>query len=211
MDADIADDVLICQYEDRFETALAPEAAAGLVNLARRLMRDPRVDGLAQAAYILATVKHETDGRFVPVEEAYWLSERWRQRNLPYYPYHGRGYVQITWQANYLRAGRTLGIPLEAQPALALEPQTAYVLLVRGMLEGWYGRPLSDFVTADTADFYHARRSVNGLDRAHMIARYADEFMEILEDAIQEPPRVPQPTRRNPFLRLKDWVLTTVL
>ena len=34
-----------------------------------------------QAAYILATVWHETNATMQPVKEAYWLSEAWRQQN----------------------------------------------------------------------------------------------------------------------------------
>ena len=38
-----------------------------------------------QIKYILATVEHETNDTFMPVKEAYWLSENWRKRNLRYY------------------------------------------------------------------------------------------------------------------------------
>ena len=54
-----------------------------------------------QIKYIIATVQHETNNTFKPIKEAYWLSEGWRKRNLRYYPYYGRGYVQITWRENY--------------------------------------------------------------------------------------------------------------
>src|SRR4029079_15992876 len=56
-------------------------------------------------AYMLATAFQETNQTMQPVREAYWLSEEWRRRNLRYYPFYGWGYVQLTWEANYRRAG----------------------------------------------------------------------------------------------------------
>ena len=39
--------------------------------------------------------------------------------------YHGRGYIQLTGRDNYKRAGRALGLPLEAQPELVEQPEIA--------------------------------------------------------------------------------------
>ena len=58
---------------------------------------------LRQLAYVLGTVQRETANTYLPVREAYWLSEEWRKRNLRYYPAYGRGLVQITWDSNYTR------------------------------------------------------------------------------------------------------------
>lgn len=44
---------------------------------------------LTQASYILATTQHETNATYLPVVEAYWLSEAWRKANLWYWPWHG--------------------------------------------------------------------------------------------------------------------------
>lgn len=55
----------------------------------------------SQIAYVLATVEWETAKTFKPVREAFWLSEAWRKKNLRYYPFYGRGYVQLTWEKNY--------------------------------------------------------------------------------------------------------------
>jgi hypothetical protein len=51
-------------------------------------------------AYVLATTEWETDHTFKPVREAFWKDEAWRQVNLRYYPYYGRGYMQLTWEDN---------------------------------------------------------------------------------------------------------------
>ena len=54
-----------------------------------------------QVAYVLATTEWETAHTFKPVKEAFWLSESWRKNHLHYYPYYGRGFVQLTWKNNY--------------------------------------------------------------------------------------------------------------
>ena len=48
---------------------------------------------LEQAAYVLATASWETAHTLRPVREAFWLDEKWRKRNLRYYPWYGRGAV----------------------------------------------------------------------------------------------------------------------
>ncbi len=67
-----------------------------------------------QIAYVLATADHETNHTFKPVIEAYWLSnpDTYLKTHLPsskYYPYYGRGYVQLTWDYNYEKYGKLLG------------------------------------------------------------------------------------------------------
>jgi hypothetical protein len=48
-------------------------------------------------AYVLATTQWETAQTFKPVREAFWKDEEWRRVNLArYYPYYGRGFVQLT-------------------------------------------------------------------------------------------------------------------
>jgi hypothetical protein len=65
---------------------------------------------LAFTAYALATAAHETAHTMQPVREAFWLSESWRRTHLArYYPFYGRGYIQLTWRANYEKADRSWG------------------------------------------------------------------------------------------------------
>jgi len=78
-----------------------------------------------QQAYVLATVEHETNATFEPVIEAYWVSEQWREENLRYYPYYGRGFVQLTWDYNYDKYSDKLGVDLLADPDLVLEPNVS--------------------------------------------------------------------------------------
>src|SRR5215831_16400919 len=127
-----------------------------------------------QIAYVLATADHETAHTFQPVAEAFWIkpdAEAWRKKNLRYWPYYGRGYVQLTWKNNYALYGQLLGIDLVNKPDLAMDPRTALFVLVHGFKAGTFtGRKLTDFVNATSTDFLNARRCINGTDKQAEIA-----------------------------------------
>ena len=143
---------------------------------------------LPQQAYVLATAYWETARQMKPVREAFWMSESWRKENLRYYPWYGRGYVQLTWEANYLRAGKALGIDLTADADRALETAPAAHILIRGMLEGWFtGKSLSTYLHADKQDFIAARRIINGTDRAADIAMIAEKYLLALREEEPQP------------------------
>lgn len=149
------------------------------------------VRDLGQRAYMLATVQHETAGTYEPIEErgdiAYFARYE-RMRSLGNvmpgdgYRYRGRGFVQLTGRGNYESTRdrlATLGIMvnLVAEPGLACEWDVAYQVLVRGMLGGWFtGRPLGAYVAGPKLDYRNARRVVNGLDQASLIAAYANRW-----------------------------------
>jgi predicted chitinase len=131
-----------------------------------------------QIAYVLATTDHETAHTFQPVREAFWLSEEWRRENLRYYPYYGRGYVQLTWQNNYEKYGTILGIDLVNDPDLALQPPNALFILVHGFKTGTFtGRSITDFINANQTDFIGARRCINDSDKAVEIAALAQTYL----------------------------------
>lgn len=151
----------------------------------------------AKLAYILATAFHETAQTMRPVRETLAhsdakakeiLTKAWKTGKLKvskdYWSsgYFGRGFVQLTHQSNYRKAGQELGIDLVGNPSLALDPQIAARILITGMLEGWFTtRKLSDFVHGGVRDFEGARRVVNGTDRATLIADHARTFLRALE------------------------------
>ena len=138
-----------------------------------------------QIAYVLATVQWETNHTYLPVREAYWLDDRHGFENAEriratnrtirrYFPYYGRGFVQLTWRANYAKYARLLDIDLVGDPDLALDAETAAFILAHGMRTGTYTtRKLSDYINSRRVDFRGARRIVNGLDKASKIARLA--------------------------------------
>lgn len=145
---------------------------------------------LQQTAYILATACWETAHTLQPVREGFYLGDRADafRRNLRYFPWYGRGQVQLTWEANYRRAGPQVGADLIADPDRALDPAIAAEVLVQGCLEGWFtGKKLADFVGPADCDYLHARRVINGMDCAERIAELADEY----EDALAPRPDYP--------------------
>jgi hypothetical protein len=127
-------------------------------------------------AYCLATAWHETAFTMQPVVEhggeAYLKSK-------PYYPWYGRGYVQLTWEENYQKQDDKLHLDgrLMKDPDLALRPDLAAEILLLGMADGDFtGKKLAHYFTADLTDWYNARRIVNGTDKANDIAAYAEKF-----------------------------------
>jgi hypothetical protein len=151
----------------------------GLTLLLDRWERDHASRDDRWLAYILATVHHETDKKFQPLEE--YGRGRGRPYGRPAGPhghrYFGRGYCQLTWDHNYRRFGELLGLPLLAQPDLACEPGPAADILFRGMIDGLYtGKKLADYINGARCDWVNARRIVNGTDKAHLIADHARRF-----------------------------------
>ena len=153
--------------------------------MSKKFIRDESLDygfTVPQTAYVMATVYHETAGTWKPVREAFWLSEAWRKRNLRYYPYYGRGYVQITWKENYQKYEDLLGWPLVAEPDIALVPDVALEILLDGFKYGRFtGRKISRYINDDKIDFRNARRCINGTDKARKIARRAIKYLNQME------------------------------
>lgn len=133
-----------------------------------------------QIAYVLATTDWETGHTFKPVREAFWKDEEWRRNNLyRYYPYYGRGFVQLTWEDNYRKYSEILGVDLVNNPDLAMEPLNAAFILVHGFKTGGFtGKKITDYINGDGIDFVNARRCINGVDKAQDIAAIAQGFME---------------------------------
>lgn len=149
--------------------------------------RTPRGD-LRWLAYMLATTFHETNETMTPVREAYWLSEGWRRTHLPYYPYYGRGYVQLTHKTNYAHAATVIGADLVAQPDLALRPDYAAIIMFVGMTEGWFRgdshgpHTLERYFGNGADDPIGARAIINGYESgvAQKIADYHQNFLAAL-------------------------------
>jgi hypothetical protein len=125
-------------------------------------------NSLAAAA---ATVAIETASTFEPVEEAFWTSDAWRRANLRYYPYYGRGFIQLTWKDNYLTYGREIGMgdDLANHPELALDPHVAAVIFAAY----WAGRDIQE--PADRGDWREVRKRVQGADAG------LDRLVQIVE------------------------------
>ena len=131
-------------------------------------------------AYMLATAHHETDRTIRPI------AEYGKGKGHPYgkpgkdgQPAYGRGYVQLTWDYNYEKADAKLGLKgaLIKNYELALRPDIAAAVMFYGMTEGWFtGKKLSSYFNKTTEDWVNARRIINGLDKANLIAGYAKNY-----------------------------------
>jgi predicted chitinase len=135
----------------------------------------------AQIAYILATVEHETADSFQPVKESYYLGEPEGEndrKTLPYYPFYGRGYVQLTWDYNYRKYSDVLGLDLVNDPDLVMRPDIALFILVDGMKFGVFtGITLDDCISNNGMDFLKARTIINGTDQAEKVQSYAMNWL----------------------------------
>ena len=144
---------------------------------------------LAYVAYGLATSFHETAQRMQPIQEI------GRGRNYPYGKpgkhggqiAYGRGDVQLTWDYNYERADDELGLrgALTSNYNRALETEISAKIMVLGMTEGWFtGKRFASYLpakgTATRVAFTSARRIINGIDRAELVAGYAMSFQSAL-------------------------------
>lgn len=123
-------------------------------------------------AYMLATAWHETARKMQPVREG--GSEAYL-KSKPYYPWVGEGLVQVTWETNARKFGAT-------KPGDCMSWPVALRALFEGMEKGVFtGKCLFDYIGLDHADYRRARRIVNGLDKADLIAGYAETFETALK------------------------------
>jgi len=175
----------------RFVRFLAKSRRRSSRECRRSLTLSPRIGSpIAFVAYGLATSFHETGKKMQPVTEI------GRGRGKPYgkpgkhggQPPYGRGDIQLTWDGNYETADDELGLDgaLLANFDLALDTEISARIMVRGMTEGWFagdkaGRhKFARYLPAKGAPtvpkFTSARRIINGIDRAELVAGYAMSF-----------------------------------
>lgn len=160
-------------------------------------------DGKIQTlAYALATSYHETGKRMVPVREGFAKTDAGARKAVtslavkrgpksavsqyakPVGPYdnvyYGRGYVQLTWLDNYKSSSKDAGVDLVRNPDAMLDPVISARVLIIGLLDGrWNGRKkgLASYLPNDPVQ---ARRTVNVLDKADVIAGYYKHFLYAL-------------------------------
>lgn len=162
-----------------------PEACqarlAHLKQLQAYMAADAKVDSVGLAAFMFATVVVETGIRqFSPaaVERGEDAGKVYGQLNpRTGQRYYGRGWVQLTYDHQYRKAGELLGLPLLTQPDLALVPDNSYRILLASLTEGIpesYRQNANgassgkgprvkagDFITATQADYAQARAVIN--------------------------------------------------
>jgi len=126
-------------------------------------LEEEGLDDEQMELYTFATMNAEVPGG-LPIPEYYGSTAR-------YAPYYGRGYIQLTWQETYRAAGEALGIDLEGNPDLALEPENAARILA------WYLDSREDRIRTqlNAGNLTEARVVVNGR-RADGLPNGLEEF-----------------------------------
>jgi putative chitinase len=181
---------------------LDPSPASGLEALLHSIGLDQDLADLRWVAYMLATVKHECANTFMPITErgAKSYFDKYEPTTAvgkqvgntqagDGYLFRGRGYVQITGRANYRNMSGKLALSgaddLVLHPEQALQPGIAYRIMSFGMRRGSFtGKKLGDYINAGGSDYKQARRIINGLDRADLIAGYAVNFESMLKSSL---------------------------
>jgi predicted chitinase len=134
-------------------------------------------------AYILATAYHETARTMQPIEE--YGKGHGRKYGEPDVVtkkiYYGRGHVQLTWLENYVYWATRLGRDLVHHPEDALIPEVSTYILIHGMVDGTFtGRKLIRYFNDNSEDAVNARRIINGIDKAQLIASYYKKFLDAM-------------------------------
>jgi len=145
-------------------------------------------------AYALATVHHETGRTMRPIHEwggdDYFFANYDPKGSRPHVAkrlgntepgdgvlFHGRGYVQLTGRSNYRYWADKLSLPLTTEPDRVLEPAIAVRILFEGMILGTFTtKRFADYFGGVTAEWAHARRIINGNDKAEDIAGFARRY-----------------------------------
>ncbi|MCC7107412.1 MAG: hypothetical protein IT307_19925 [Chloroflexi bacterium] len=130
-----------------------------------RLLRAQGLTDCSTVIAILATVGVEV-GSFAPINEyggaAYFTRMYEGRTDLGNVRpgdgarYHGRGFIQLTGRSNYRAYGERLGLPLETNPELALDPDVSGPVLVYYFVDRGIPR------YAATGEWQRVRRLVNG-------------------------------------------------
>lgn len=177
-----------------FHGKILPKQFEGLEALLGEWEKRKLID-IRWLAYILATVYHESGHTMQPIEEfgkgkGYKYGKKIKRSGVAYtWPdkiYWGRGYPQLTWYENYELMGRLLGIKLLEYPELALKPDISAEILFEGMTKGassfgdFTGKCLEMYFNDKKDDPVNARKIINGLDKAELIAGYHKEFLAAL-------------------------------
>ena len=100
-------------------------------------------------AFTLAQLAHESGG-------FKFAKEQGRGPDTRYWPYIGRGPIQLTWERNYAAAGDWLGLDLVNNPAWVEQPAIGW------QCAAWYWINTGLNAHTDAGDFESLTRAING-------------------------------------------------
>ncbi|XP_058824725.1 uncharacterized protein LOC131685195 [Topomyia yanbarensis] len=142
-----------CEYE-----TVDSNLASIVVRWTNGAIRDPN-----EAAMFIAHLIYESDG-FQNQEES-------DAEDQPYAPYHGRGFIQLTWEANYCAASREL----YGNDCLVQNPDLVLDDLGTSMdVSLWFWKHKVRPAAAPFTDFYQTTKVMNGVvetSSEHRIAK----------------------------------------
>lgn len=189
-----------------FDGRLSASQVAGLTVILDIWEADMAAADDRWLAYMLGTAHHETGRTMQPVRETFaatdaqaiarldsayakgvlsWVRTPYWRKDPDGKSWFGRGYVQITHKANYQKLSHAIGVDLVACPDLAMEPGIAAAIMVSGMTRGLFtGRKLSDMFNDEREDWRAARKIINGLERADLVAAYARAYHAAISHSV---------------------------
>lgn len=147
-------------------------------------LKEKKIDSKLTLVATIATIGVETGG-FKPIREIgdddyftemyEWRSDLGNDQLGDGARYHGRGYLQITGRANYRDYGQRLGIDLEGNPELALDP----IVSARILSNYFWDREIDK--AADEQNWEQVRMAVNGgLNGWDVFMDFVDRALAVL-------------------------------
>lgn len=174
--------------------SIKPSQIDGIEAILNEWESNPILTDLRWLSYMLATTYHETAKTMQPIEEygkghGHPYGSKIKRSGEHYLTpdkiFYGRGNVQLTWYENYESFGKLLKIDLLNNPELALTMSISIKIMFLGMTKGLFtGVRLSRYFNSETEDYVNARKIINRLDKADLIAGYAKKFYECLNSTL---------------------------
>ena len=181
-----------------FDGSLKRSQATGLTAILDKWEGEMPDEDDRWLAYMLGTAHHETGRTLQAVRETFastddkaiaildkafkagklpWVSKPYWQKDNAGKSWLGRGLVQLTHKANYEKMSMETGVDLVANPTLAMDLQTAVAIMFKGMTKGSFtNKKLGDYFSSTKEDWRQARRIINGLESADLVASYAKSY-----------------------------------
>lgn len=151
-------------------------------------------------SYIISTDWHEGNRTMQPIKEigsdSYFIAKYWTNKRLAKelgnlcaqdaINFCGKGKPQLTGRGNYTKMSKLVGYDLVNNPDLMFDLKIATEVMFEGMLTGrslkgdFTGRHLGNYFSRTINDPVNARRIINGIDRAELIAGYHYKFLKCL-------------------------------